>query len=123
MTVLRQSSALFRRNLQICDLWINHKNLLICDFWTNSPRKFADMRLRNERKNLRICNLRTLKISLLVHLWKKYFQALATPGSARPAASLKDLATSLQPSSCRLTSRSPATASGSFLTNISVLCR
>jgi hypothetical protein len=67
MTVLRQSSALFCRNLQICDLWINHKNLLICDFWTNSPRKFADMRLRNERKNLRICNLRTLKISLLAH--------------------------------------------------------
>ncbi len=67
MTVLRQSSALFCRNLQICDLWINHKNLRICDFWANTPKKFADMQLQNERKNLRICNLRTFKKSLLAH--------------------------------------------------------
>ncbi len=30
-------------------------NLRICDLWTGPPRKFADLRLRTEPKNLRIC--------------------------------------------------------------------
>jgi hypothetical protein len=47
-------------NLWICDLRINHykfANLRFVDH--NTPQKFADLRLRNELKKLRICDLRT----------------------------------------------------------------
>jgi hypothetical protein len=35
---------------------------------TGTPKKFANLRKRNELKKLRICDLRTLKKSLLVHV-------------------------------------------------------
>jgi hypothetical protein len=50
-------------NLWICDLRINHYNfadLLFAD-WVGIPQKFADLQLRNEPKNLRICDLQTSK--------------------------------------------------------------
>jgi hypothetical protein len=59
---LRRSSVVFCRNLRICDLRINHKKLRVCDLRTNTPKKFADLRLRNEPKNLRNGDLRTLKM-------------------------------------------------------------
>jgi hypothetical protein len=55
MTALRHSCAEFCRNLQFCDLQKNHTNLRICDLRTGTPKKLADLRLRNEPKNLRIC--------------------------------------------------------------------
>jgi hypothetical protein len=44
-------------------------NLRICDLGTGTPNKFADLRSRNEPKNLRICDLQTFKKSLLAHVW------------------------------------------------------
>jgi hypothetical protein len=44
---LRQSCAVFFRNLQICDLWINHKKFPICDLLTGTPNKFGDLRKQN----------------------------------------------------------------------------
>ncbi len=35
----------------------NHTNLQICELWTGTPKKFAAIRLRNEPKYLRICEL------------------------------------------------------------------
>jgi hypothetical protein len=58
-TVLRRSSVVICRNLRICDLRINHQNLRVCDLRSNTPKKFADLRLRNEPKNLRSGDLRT----------------------------------------------------------------
>jgi hypothetical protein len=49
-------------------LQVNLKILWICDLQTATPRKFADLLKRVEPKNLRLCDLRTLKISLLAHL-------------------------------------------------------
>jgi hypothetical protein len=46
---------------QIHILRINHKNLQLCDLRTGTPKKIADLRLRNEPKNLRICDLWTFK--------------------------------------------------------------
>jgi hypothetical protein len=43
----------------ICGLIITI--LRICDLRIGSPQKFADLRLRNEPKNLRISDLRTNK--------------------------------------------------------------
>ena len=43
----------------VCGIIIT--NLQIGDFWTGTRQKFADLRLRNEPKNLRICDLRTNK--------------------------------------------------------------
>jgi hypothetical protein len=40
----------------------------LCDLWKGTPNKFADLRLRNWSKNLRICDLRTFEKSLLAHL-------------------------------------------------------
>ncbi len=53
MTALRHSCAEFCRNLQFCDLQKNQKNLRICDLRTGTPKKLADLQLRNEPKNLR----------------------------------------------------------------------
>jgi hypothetical protein len=36
-------------------------NLRICDLWPGTPKKFVDLRLRNEPKNFLICDLRTNK--------------------------------------------------------------
>ncbi len=35
----------------------NHKNLRICYLRTGTPKKFADLRQRNESKNLRFADL------------------------------------------------------------------
>ncbi len=51
---MRQSCAVFRKKLQICDLRINHENLWICDLLNS-------INLRIELKNLQICNLQTFK--------------------------------------------------------------
>jgi hypothetical protein len=59
-TVLRQSCRIFCRNLRICNDRIINIKLRICDLRTGIPKKFADLRLRNEPKNLRICDLQTL---------------------------------------------------------------
>jgi|688.fasta_scaffold668368_1 hypothetical protein len=53
-------------NLQICELIL--KTLRISYLWTGTPQKFADLFLRNEPKNLRICNLQTNKQNLPAHL-------------------------------------------------------
>jgi hypothetical protein len=46
-------------------IWIRNTlflaTLRICDLRTGTPKKFADLRLRNELKNLRICDLRNKK--------------------------------------------------------------
>ncbi len=50
-----QSCAVFRRNLRIYQ-----EKLGICDLRTGAPKKFTDLRLRNEPKNLggfAICRL------------------------------------------------------------------
>jgi hypothetical protein len=41
MTVLRQSCAVYSRNLRICNLGINHENVRIFDLWTGKPKKLA----------------------------------------------------------------------------------
>jgi hypothetical protein len=46
-------------SLRICGLIIT--NFLICDLRTGTPQKFADMRLRNKPKYLRIYDFRTSK--------------------------------------------------------------
>jgi hypothetical protein len=51
MTVLKQSCALFCRNLRIFYLKINHKNLRICYLRNGTPKKLSDLRFRNEPKN------------------------------------------------------------------------
>ncbi len=56
-TVLRQSCAVFCRKTFF----------RLCDLWKGTPNKFADLRLRNWSKNLRICDLRTFEKSLLAH--------------------------------------------------------
>jgi hypothetical protein len=67
-TGLRQSSALpYHILLKLADFF-THKNLRICYFRTGTPDKFADLRKRNEPKNLPICDLRTFNKTLLVHL-------------------------------------------------------
>jgi hypothetical protein len=50
----------------ICDLRINHEhlrinheNLRISDLKNSTHKKFADLRLRNELKNLRIWDMQT----------------------------------------------------------------
>jgi hypothetical protein len=48
------------------NLWI----YLICDLRTGTPKKFADLRLRNVPKNLRICDPRKTKKYLRAHLCK-----------------------------------------------------
>jgi hypothetical protein len=42
----------------------------MCYLLTQIPKILADLRLLNEPENLRICNLQTLKRSLLAHLCK-----------------------------------------------------
>ena len=50
-TVLSQSCAVFRRILRI-----NQENLRICVLWTDTTNKFADLRQRNEPKDLRFAD-------------------------------------------------------------------
>jgi hypothetical protein len=38
-----------------------NKKLRICDLRTGTPQEFEDLQLRNQPKNLLICDLRTLK--------------------------------------------------------------
>ncbi len=47
-------------NLRICDLGKNHK-FADSRFWTGALKKFADLRLQNEPKNLRIYDYRNKK--------------------------------------------------------------
>ncbi len=47
--------------MRIRDFRINQYKFRICDLRTGTLHKFADLRLRKEPKNLRICNLRTNK--------------------------------------------------------------
>jgi hypothetical protein len=62
-----------KRNLLICDLRINHYKLADLRFADYTPWEFADLRLLNEPKNLRICDLRTkIKKNLRVHLCSPY---------------------------------------------------
>jgi hypothetical protein len=61
MAALRQSCAIFCGHLRICDLLINHKNLRMCDLRTGTPKRCADLRKRNEPKNLRICDMQISK--------------------------------------------------------------
>jgi hypothetical protein len=50
-------------NLWICDLRINHYKFM--DLRAGTPKKFADLRLRNDPINVQICDLRTnTKISV-----------------------------------------------------------
>ncbi len=51
---------------KICGLIV--KNLRICYLRTGTPQKVADLQLRNEPKNLPICDLRTNKKNLRAHL-------------------------------------------------------
>jgi hypothetical protein len=60
------------------------KNLRIFDVKTGISEKFADWLLRNEPKNLRICDLRTSKESLLAHLWQ--FHTINDTGIYLPCA-------------------------------------
>ncbi len=39
-----------------------------CDLRPGTPKKFKDLRLLNESKNLKICDLQISKKSLLAHL-------------------------------------------------------
>jgi hypothetical protein len=47
--------------IEICGVSINLNNLRICDLRTGMPKKFADIGKRNEPKDLRIFDFRTLK--------------------------------------------------------------
>jgi hypothetical protein len=67
-------SAIFalghQRNFRICYLRINHYKFTdFCDLRTGTPKKFADLQLRNE--NLRICALRTNK-NICMHTFIEY---------------------------------------------------
>jgi hypothetical protein len=48
-------------------------NLRICGLRIGTPKKFVDLRLQNEPKNLRICDLRTKQKKLRVHLCPRYY--------------------------------------------------
>ncbi len=54
-------------NLQIAICGLGHQgNSRICGLWTGTHKKLMDLRLRNEPKNYRICDMRTdTKICLL----------------------------------------------------------
>jgi hypothetical protein len=76
------SSLSFGENLQIC-FWQTDtggfaicgliiKTLQISDFRTCTPKKFADLRLRDEAKNFKICNLRQNKIACPFLLYLGY---------------------------------------------------
>ncbi len=56
------------------DLRFADKSKEICGFnlLTSMPQKFANLRLRIEPKNLRICDLRTLKRYLRASLWNTW---------------------------------------------------
>jgi hypothetical protein len=70
-------------DLQICGFAIcglKITNLRICDFRTGTPQKFADLQLRNEPKNLRICDLWTKRKKfafppLNYYIWRKSLEA------------------------------------------------
>jgi hypothetical protein len=54
-------------------IWIRNTafflaNMRICDLQTGTSKKFADLRLRNEPKNLRICDLRFAHLCYIVTL-------------------------------------------------------
>ncbi len=71
-----RNTAFCLANLRICDLRsgtrkftdlrINHYKFM--DLQTGTPQNFADLQLRNEPKNLWICDLRTNKNNLRAHL-------------------------------------------------------
>ncbi len=62
----------------ICGLIITF--LQICNLQTSTPQEFADVRLQNEPKNLRICDMRTNRKNLRAHLWWE-----SVPGDWRSA--------------------------------------
>jgi hypothetical protein len=56
------------KNLQICYLRIYHKILRFAISGLAHSRKFANLRLRNEPNNLRICGSRTAKKCVCPHM-------------------------------------------------------
>ena len=75
MTVLRQKCAVFCRNLLIKHEYFRFCYLRIA----GTPKKPTDLRQRNKPKNSRICDLRTLKKSLLAQPVLKSLPPPATP--------------------------------------------
>ncbi len=69
-----QPLCLVVKNMRIFDLRINHKTWVGLWF-AGPPKKFADSRLRNEPKNMRIRIWRTFKISKeqAIKLWVWFF--------------------------------------------------
>jgi hypothetical protein len=62
MLIWIRNTSFVLANLRISDLRMGHQaNLRICNLLTGAPQKFEDFRLRNEPKNVRICDLRTDK--------------------------------------------------------------
>jgi hypothetical protein len=67
MRIWIRNTAFFLTNLRfaICGLII--KKLRVWDLRIGTPQKFANLRLRNEPKNLRICDLRTNQKNVGAH--------------------------------------------------------